>query len=176
MEIAFEGDPIPDDVIFADLEGHEVIPLAYLRPNRSPHLGEDDILDGEIADVLSRVDGLIAWAEKVREYALREALNGKRFTGWKLVAGRSSRRFTDDEAVRARIEAAGFDPYERKKKSLTAIEQLMGKKEFDKLLSDLVVRETGKPILVPEHDKRPEYVPAKVEFTDNDDGCESAEE
>ena len=132
--------------------------------------------DGEIADVLSRVDGLIAWAEKVREYALREALNGKRFTGWKLVAGRSSRRFTDDEAVRARIEAAGFDPYERKKKSLTAIEQLMGKKEFDKLLSDLVVRETGKPILVPEHDKRPEYVPAKVEFTDNDDGCESAEE
>jgi hypothetical protein len=117
--------------------------------------------DEEIAEVLSRVDGLISWAEQVRDYALQAALNGKRFAGWKLVEGKSFRKFTDDKAVRARIEVVGFDPYEKKKRSLTAIEQLMGKKEFDNLLSDLVVRQAGKPILVPENDKRPEYVPAK---------------
>ena len=132
--------------------------------------------DEEIAEVLSRVDGLISWAEQVRDYALQAALNGKRFAGWKLVEGKSFRKFTNDEVVRARIEVAGFDPYEKKKRSLTAIEQLMGKKEFDNLLSDLVVRQAGKPILVPENDKRPEYVPAKAEFTEINDGCDSAEE
>jgi hypothetical protein len=132
--------------------------------------------DEEIAEVLSRVDSLISWAEQVRDYALQAALNGKRFAGWKLVEGKSSRKFTDDEAVRARVEVAGFDPYEKKMLSLTAIERLMGKRDFANLLSDLVVRKEGKPILVPESDRRPEMDLASVDFAVCEDGCESAEE
>lgn len=120
--------------------------------------------DEEISDVLSRVDGLVAWAEGVREYALKAALDGRKIAGWKLVEGKSVRKFTDDKAVAARVEVAGFDPYEKKMLGLTALERLMGKKNFTNLLSDLVVRPRGKPVLVPVTDRRAELVPANVEF------------
>ena len=119
--------------------------------------------DEEIADVLSRVDGLVAWAEGVREYALKAALDGRKIAGWKLVEGKSARKFTDDKAVAARVEVAGFDPYEKKMLGLTALERLMGKKNFTNLLSDLVVRPRGKPILAPVTDRRAELIPANVE-------------
>ena len=114
--------------------------------------------------MLSRVDGQVAWAEGVREYALKAALDGRKIAGWKLVEGKSVRKFTDDKAVAARVEVAGFDPYEKKMLGLTALERLMGKKNFTNLLSDLVVRPRGKPVLVPVTDRRAELVPANVEF------------
>lgn len=110
----------------------------------------------EISDVLSRVDGLVSWAEGVRDYALKAALDGRKFAGWKLVEGKTSRKFTDDSAAAARIGAAGFDPYERRMLSPAALEKLMGKKDFSALLSDLVVRAAGTPKNVPISDRRPE--------------------
>ena len=97
-------------------------------------------------------------------YALSAALSGKRFAGWKVVEGRAVRKFTDDAAVCARLSAAGVDPYEKKMLGLSALEKQMGKKDFSNLLADLVVRSQGKPVLVPESDKRPEYVPADMDF------------
>ena len=120
--------------------------------------------DEETAEVLSRLDNLVAWANGVREYALSRALTGKKLAGWKVVEGKSIRKFTDDEAVRARVEAAGFDPYEKKMLSLTALEKLLGRKDFKNLLADLVIRQAGKPALVPESDKRPEMDLASVDF------------
>ena len=120
--------------------------------------------DEEIADVLSRVDELVSWATGVREYALKAALDGRRIKGWKLVEGKSVRKFTDDRCVCARVVAAGFDPYEEKMLSLTALEKKLGKKDFQNLLSDLVVRSEGKPILVPVSDKRAELNLASEDF------------
>ena len=120
--------------------------------------------DEEIADVLSRVDDLVSWAAGVREYALQAALDGRRFAGWKLVEGKSVRKFTDDACVAARVEAAGIDPYEKKMLGLTALEKKLGKKDFQNLLSDLVTRSQGKPILVPVSDKRAEMNMASAEF------------
>ena len=120
--------------------------------------------------MLSRVDGLVAWAEGVREYALKAALDGRKIAGWKLVEGKSVRKFTDDKAVAARVEVAGFDPYEKKMLGLTALEKLMGKKNFTNLLSDLVVRPQGKPILVPVTDRR-----AEISIAADDFGTECAD-
>ena len=120
--------------------------------------------DEEIGEVLGKVDALIAWVNGVKEYALSAALAGRRFPGWKLVEGKAVRKFTDDRAVEARVSAAGFDPFEKRMLSLTALEKKMGRKDFANLLSDLVVRQAGKPVLVPESDKRPEMNPASVEF------------
>ena len=122
--------------------------------------------DEEIADVLGRVDDLVSWATGVKEYALQAALDGRRFAGWKLVEGKSVRKFTDDACVAARVEAAGIDPFEKKMLGLTALEKLMGRKAFQSLLSDLVVRSEGKPVLVPVSDKRAEMNLASVEFAD----------
>ncbi len=126
------------------------------------------LTDEEVAEVLSRVDELVAWANGVKEYALSSALSGRRFAGWKLVEGKSARKFTDDASVCARLSAAGIDPYEKRMMALTAIEKQLGKKDFANLLADLVVRSPGKPILVPVSDKREEMNLATVEFNDNE--------
>ena len=125
--------------------------------------------DEEIADVLGRVDDLVSWATGVKEYALQAALDGRRFAGWKLVEGKSVRKFTDDACVAARVEAAGIDPFEKKMLGLTALEKKLGKKDFQNLLSDLVVRSQGKPVLVPVSDKRAEMNLASVEFAAEND-------
>ncbi len=125
--------------------------------------------DEEIADVLSRVDDLVSWATGVREYALQAALDGRKFEGWKIVEGKSVRKFTDDASVAARVEANGIDPYEKKMMGLAALEKKLGKKAFKDLLSDLIVRSQGKPVLVPVSDKRAEMNLASVDFAAEND-------
>ena len=120
--------------------------------------------DEEIAEVLSRVDDLIAWAEGVREYALAEALRGHDYPGFKVVSSRTHRRFTDDAAAAERVTAAGLDPWERKLLGVSALEKKMGRKKFSEVLSDLVTRPEGKPVLAPASDRRPEWKPAETEF------------
>lgn len=114
--------------------------------------------DGELAEILSWVDKLERWVKEVKEYALASALSGTRIPGWKVVEGRTVRKFADDNAAAARVVAAGEDPYEKKLMSVKALEAMLGKKSFETLLADLVVREEGKPVLVPEKDPRPEIV------------------
>lgn len=123
--------------------------------------------DEEIAVILDKLDDLISWAGDVKEYALNAALHGTRFHGWKLVEGRSNRRYTDETAVAQIVSGTGHDPYEHKLLGITAMEKLLGKKQFATLLSDLVERPQGKPVLVPASDKRPEMTNAKNDFANN---------
>lgn len=120
--------------------------------------------DEEIAVILDKLDDLISWAGDVKEYALNAALHGTRFHGWKLVEGRSNRRYTDETAVAQIVSETGRDPCEHKLLGITAMEKLLGKKQFATLLSDLVERPQGKPVLVPASDKRPEMTNAKNDF------------
>ena len=120
--------------------------------------------DEEIGEVLGKVDSLVSWANGVKEYALSAALAGKRFAGWKVVEGRSVRKFADDASAVARLEAAGVDPYEKKMLGVAGAEKLLGRKDFQNLLADLVVRQAGKPVLVPESDRRPEMINVVTEF------------
>ena len=133
------------------------------------------LTDEEISEVLARADDLAAWANNVREYALSAALSGRKIAGWKVVEGRGSRRFTDDAAAAARLEAAGVEAYERKMLGVSAIEKKLGRKDFRNLLGDLVVRQEGKPTLAPEDDKRPEMNLACVDFAMTDDGDDAEE-
>ena len=117
--------------------------------------------DAEIADILGKLDGLTSWADDVKEYALQQAVGGKKWTGWKLVEGRSNRRYTNEDRVAAAVKSAGFDPYERNVLGITAMQKLLGKTRFEKLLSPYIEKPQGKPTLVPESDKRPAYEPAQ---------------
>ena len=120
--------------------------------------------DEEIAVILDKLDDLISWAGDVKEYALNATLHGKHFEGWKLVEGRSNRRYTDEAAVAQIVSDTGRDPYEHKLLGITAMEKLLGKKQFATLLSNLVERPQGKPVLVPASDKRPVMTNAKNDF------------
>ena len=93
------------------------------------------LTDEDIEDILSRVDALVSWASDIKEYALQQAVSGKEWHGWKLVEGRSNRRYTNEAAVIQTVSDAGFDPYERKLLGITAMQKLLGKARFDELLT-----------------------------------------
>ena len=122
--------------------------------------------DVEIEFILSRVDELTSWATDIKDYALKRALSGKEWRGWKLVEGRSVRKFSNDDEVIKAVSKAGFDPFEKKLLCLTAMQKLLGKTRFDELLSGLVIRSKGKPALVPESDKRLVVSTATLDFKD----------
>ena len=122
------------------------------------------LADEEIADILGKVDALTAWASDVKEYALQQAVSGKEWTGWKLVEGRSNRKYTSEAAVATAVESAGFDPYERKVLGVTAMQKMLGKTRFEELLAPYIEKPQGKPTLVRSSDKRPEWNTAKHDF------------
>lgn len=113
------------------------------------------LTDEEVESILAQIDDLVSWAEDIKAYALQAAISGKHWSGYKLVEGRATRKYTDERAVAATVMAAGFDPYEKKLLGITAMTSLLGKKTFNDLLSSLIAKPQGKPTLVPESDSRP---------------------
>ncbi|MDR3093695.1 MAG: DUF2800 domain-containing protein, partial [Bacteroidales bacterium] len=95
-----------------------------------PPLLEND----EIASLLGKIDQLVSWASDIKEFALTEALKGIAFDGWKVVEGRSNRKYTDETAVAKAVESIGLDPYEHKVLGITAMTGLLGKKRFEETL------------------------------------------
>ena len=122
--------------------------------------------EAEIAAILPRIDDLIAWANDIKEYALQQALSGVEYPGFKVVEGKSNRKYSDENAVASTVEAAGFDPYEKKLLGITAMTSLLGKKKFNERLSGFITKPQGKPTLVPESDKRPALNTAKDDFSE----------
>lgn len=115
------------------------------------------LTDEEIEDILSRLDDLTKWANEIAAYAQDAAINhGKQWNGFKLVEGRSIRKYTDETAVITAATAAGYrDIFKKSLIPITEMEKLMGKKTFAEVLGGLVIKPQGKPTLVPASDKRP---------------------
>lgn len=125
------------------------------------------LADAEIGDILRRADELQKWASDVSDYALQQAIAGKHFNGWKLVEGRSVRKYADDQKVVEALQAAGYPEaalYERKLYGITAMEKIVGKKKLTETLGELIIKPAGKPVLVPESDKREAINDAKRDF------------
>lgn len=114
--------------------------------------------DEEVAEVMEKADELSKWANDVMAYVQAEAIeNGKHWNGYKLVEGRSVRKFSDEAKVEAAAKEAGYtDIYNKSLITLTAFEKLMGKKTFADVLGQYVTKPAGKLTLVPVSDKRPE--------------------
>lgn len=122
----------------------------------------DILTDEEVADILSREKVFANWLKAISEYAFDEAVNNnKKWPGFKLVTGRSNRVITDPAAAGKALQDKGFkDIYKpQEMKGITELEKLTGKKKFGELLNAYIDKPTGKPALVPESDKRPEWKP-----------------
>ena len=120
--------------------------------------------ENEIAKILPQIDTLVSWAEDIKSYALNQALSGVRYPGFKLVAGRSNRKYADEAAVARVVSEAGYDPYDKKLVGITEMTKRLGKKRFEELLNGLLIKPEGKPVLVPVTDTRPELNNAKNDF------------
>ena len=114
--------------------------------------------DEEIAGILSSIGDLTSWANEIIAYATDAAVNhGKKWPGFKVVEGRSNRKYKDEEAVAEAAKNAGYrDIYKQSLITITEMEKLMGKTKFNEVLGGLVIKPPGKPTLVPVSDKRPE--------------------
>ena len=115
------------------------------------------LTDAEIEEILTVIPDLTKWANDVVAYATDAAVNhGKQWDGFKIVEGRSVRKFRDEKEVAEAAKSAGYeDIYKQSLISLTEMEKLMGKQGFKEILGDLVYKAPGKLTLVPDTDKRP---------------------
>ncbi|BFH59421.1 DUF2800 domain-containing protein [Paenibacillus azoreducens] len=114
----------------------------------------------EIGNVLYVAEQLKVWAKDVEDYAFEQAKKGVRIPSWKLVEGRSNRTITDKPAAVDILIVEGFDESSiykpRELLGIGDLEKKIGKKELAALLDGLIMKPPGKPVLVPETDKRPE--------------------
>ena len=122
----------------------------------------------EIAEILARAEDLQKWAADIQNYALEQALEGHEFPGWKVVEGRSNRRYTDTGFVQDALIGAGFEEKiilkEPELLTLTNMEKIVGKKKLTELIGHLIEKPPGKPVLVVETDKRQPLNTVKDEF------------
>ena len=128
------------------------------------------LTDNEIEEILSILPDLTKWANEITAYATDTAVNhGKEWNGFKVVEGRSVRKYKDEDAIAEKAVASGFkDIYRKSLIPMTEMQKLMGKTKFEELLGDLIYKPPGKPTLVPNSDKRPaiNVVNAKHEFNE----------
>ena len=123
----------------------------------------------EITDILPLISSIKSWTSDIEEYALKQALSGVHFHGWKVVEGRSNRKYSDEQKVADVVMKAGYEPYEKKLLGITSMTKQLGQKKFDELLKGLIVKPQGKPVLVPATDKRPDFNTAAEDFNDSEE-------
>ena len=127
----------------------------------------DLMTDEEILDILPVAESLNSWVQDLISYATQQAMNGKDWPGYKLVAGRSVRRYTSEtEVIKAATEAGYTDIYKTTLLGVGDLEKRMGKKKFSEVLGKYVVKPVGAPQLVPESDPRKPYSDAASDFND----------
>ena len=128
------------------------------------------LTDSEIEEVLSILPDLTKWANEITAYATDAAVNhGKKWQGFKVVEGRSVRKYKDENAVAEKAVISGYkDIYRKSLIPMTEMQKLMGKTKFEEILGNLIYKPPGKPTLVPKSDKRPamNVADAKNEFNE----------
>lgn len=126
------------------------------------------LTDTEIEEILGKLDDLTRWAEEIKAYAQDSALNhGKQWHGYKVVEGRSVRKYSNEDAVIEAANAAGYhDIFRKSLLPITEMEKLMGKQCFAEILGDLIIKPAGKPTLVPISDKRPAMTNVNIDFNE----------
>lgn len=115
------------------------------------------ITNEEVGEYLRKGEDVAKWLSELQDYALAECLAGRDVDGYKAVEGRGSRAWTDMDAAFEAITEDGTNEamlYERKPLTLAQVEKLMGKAHFEDVAGEYVIKNPGKPTLVPSTDKR----------------------
>lgn len=111
------------------------------------------LTEDEICDLIEKIDKYKGWLESVNKFVYDEALRGRKWKGYKLVAGRSSRVITDEEAIRQDLLTKKYledEIFNIKLKGIGDLEKLVGKKQFSALYGQYVKSKPGNPKLVPD--------------------------
>ena len=124
----------------------------------------------EMGEILNRARDVVKWVKDIENYCQQAILRGEYVPGWKVVEGRSVRAFSDTEKAMEVLKEKGVAEelmYERKMLTLTQLEGVVGKKDFNEYVGDFIIKPKGKPTLVPESDKRASYVNDVINASDD---------
>lgn len=130
-----------------------------------------ELSDAEVAAVLEKADSIISWLHKVQDFALMQARdNGQKWPGYKLVEGRSVRKYNNEKEIAKLLFQQGYKREQVYKPDaligVSDMQRLLGKNQFADLLGNYLIKPPGKPTLVPESDKRPEWNSPEFDFDD----------
>lgn len=161
LAIKGEGDFHPSDKTckFCRAKGRcrarseENVRLAFAVGKKPPLITNE-----EMGQYLLQGADVAKWLSDLQDCALAECLAGKEVPGWKAVEGRGFRDWADMDQAFDTLKAQGIDEtilWERKPLTLAQVEKVVGKKDFESYVGELVVKKPGKPALVKESDKRP---------------------
>lgn len=132
----------------------------------------DKLTAKEIGKIMQHAAKYAAWYAALQDYAFTQARDhGVKFPGWKLVEGRSNRKYTDEDKVIGVLKDMGYKPKDyiiKKLKGITDMQKLLGKTGMD-AIAEFITKPPGKPALVEESDSRPEYSSAAEDFKEGDE-------
>lgn len=131
-----------------------------------------ELTPDELAKILPALENIKKWAAHVELHATKSLIHGEAIGDWKLVEGRSNRKFIgSDEEVVGALTLAGVPEDEcyrpREVRSPAQIEEVIGKKAFKAIADGLVHKPPGKPKLAPGSDKRPPMQHSVLEEFEN---------
>ena len=121
----------------------------------------------EMGKVLTLGADLVGWYNAVEKKAFDALLEGNKIPGFKLVEGRSSRAWTNQDEALEKLEQNGIERamiYDNVPKTLSQLEKMIGAKKFAEMVGSYIMKPPGRPTLAPEADKRKEYSSAAADF------------
>lgn len=136
-----------------------IVPVESLGSLPSPATLEPE----EISKILNKADLISAWVKELKLFALENMKSGVSYPGYKLVLGRKTRKWDDENAVRQEFGDAAI---EKRVKSVAQMEQYLKAVGREDELSEVDISVTRSLSLVPETDKRLAYVPELEAFED----------
>ena len=117
-----------------------------------------ELTEAQLLEIYGKIPILNFWASAVADHLLQEAKKGRTWPGYKLVHGRTSRQWLDEDKVKEVLLAELYESEDftnTKLKGIGDIEKLVKKANFEGLLGRFIIKPEGAPTLVPDSDKRP---------------------
>lgn len=124
----------------------------------------------ELAPILKRGSMLQDWLAAIATYLYKELKEDRPVPGYKLVAGKSNRRWVNEPLAIETLKDLGHPKdkiVNEKIKGIGDIERLLGKDLFEKEMNKMVEKPLGEPTMVDAEDPRPAYglASAKEDFS-----------
>ena len=116
----------------------------------------------DLVDSMQHIDLIKFWCNAVEAKAQELLEHGHKLPGFKLVRGRSIRRWTDEEEAQDTMEAMGIprgNLFTEKFVSPTQAELVMTKEQYKEIAEDLVYKPEGKLTIAKASDPRPSIDP-----------------
>jgi hypothetical protein len=114
----------------------------------------EHISDKRLKDILDQKRIILSWLDAVEEYVKEKAMGPGGFPGYKIVEGRSMRKWVDEKMVSSELEKLlGDRAYSKKVISPAQAEKALGKSK-SKDIQSFIIKPSGAPTLVKDSDKR----------------------